>query len=110
MGADTAANLRANLRMPALPMLLLGARDFRQLTHVLDRGLAKFSRNQRQQPVPHAIAEKSNIPIRRILPPGLPALAQKLRQRSAPEAEQRPYHLSKRAPLFLEYNPRMDAR
>src|SRR5260370_15738711 len=110
IGPSTAANVRANLRMPTLPMLLLGARNLRQLTHVLNRGFAKFFRNQRQQPVPHAVAEKSNIPILRIFPPPASALVQKLHQRSAPKAEQRPHHLSKRAPMFLEYDQRMNAR
>ena len=77
--------------MHSLPMLLLGPRDFRQLTHVFDRGLAKFFPDHRQQPMPHAITKEGNIPIRRILAPALTPLAQKFLQCSAPEAQQRPH-------------------
>ena len=91
-------------------MLLLGPRDFRQLTHVFDRGLAKFFPDRRQQPMPHAIPKKGNIPIRRILTPALALLAQKFLQCSAAKAKQRPYQLAKRASLLLKDDPWMNAR
>src|SRR5208282_3162159 len=96
--------------MRALPMLLFGPRDFRQLAHVFDRGPAKFFSDDRQQPMPHAIPKKSNVPIRRIFPPALPTLAQKFLQCSAPEAEQWPQHFSERSSLLLENNARMNTR
>ena len=77
--------------MPELPMLLLGPRNFGQLTHVFDRSLAKFFPDHRQQAMPHAITKEGNIAIGRILTPALAPLAQKFPQCSAPEAEQRPY-------------------
>src|ERR1700682_5137269 len=96
--------------MHSRPMLFLSPRDFRELTHVFDRGLAKFFPDHRQQPMPHAITKKGNFTIRRILAPGLTALAQKFLQGSAPEADKRPNRLAKRVSLLFEDDSRMNSR
>src|SRR3984893_8915968 len=96
--------------MRSLPLLLLGPRDFRELTHVYDRGLAKFFTDHRQQPMPRAIAKEGNVSIRRILAPALTPLAQKFLQCSASEGQQRPHYLAKRVSLVFENDSRMNSR
>ena len=59
------------------PMVFLGPRDFRQVSHVFDRCRAKFFRNYWQEMMPHAIAEESDIAIRRIFQPALAFITQK---------------------------------
>src|SRR5260370_42191073 len=96
--------------MRSLPLFLLGPRDFRELAHVFDRGLAKFFADHRQQPMPRAIAKEGNVSIRRILAPALTPLAQKFLQCSASEGQLRPNDLAKRASLVLENDSRVKSR
>ncbi len=77
---------------------------------MLDGGFAKFFRDDGQQPVPHAIAKKNSVQIRRIFPPDLPAFAKKLRQCGASKTQQGAHNLAQRASLLFEDDPRMNAR
>src|ERR1035438_4461862 len=109
-GFSRCRQLRRSLGIPTCPMLLLGPRNLRQFTDVLNHSLAKFLANNGQQPTPHAIAKERNIPIRRILPPDLPPVAQKFQQCSTPKAQQGSHNLAKHSPLLLKNDPRMNTR
>src|SRR3984957_14222570 len=105
-----APDLPPNLRMLMLPMVLFRPGNLRQLTHVFDCGLAKFVCNHRQQSVPRAIPQKSNIQIRRILPPALIFFAQEFPQIDAANAQQRTYHFARNLPVLFKNNQGMNTR